>query len=334
MPANPDNMAAAQTALRAAEWERARVLFLAALDEQDSPEAHDGLGLALWWLNRVPEAHEHRTTAYLGFRQRGDYARAALIATWLGREQVFLNGNAGAMRGWFSRAERLLSQVGPCPEHGWCMLLRSSMLDAPDDLADTAFYALEVAREFGDVSLEILALAFGGMAAVTLGRIPEGMSRLDEAMAAATGGEVDNYIAVSEVFCVMLSACELSGDLARTEHWCRAAADFAQRHNCPFLSAYCRTTYGGLLVATGRWGAAEAELSEAIRSFEAGHRGLRVHALLKLADLRVLQGRLEEAGALLSGYADQGGAVVPLARLHLARGEADMARAVLEQALG
>jgi DNA-binding NarL/FixJ family response regulator len=37
---------------------------------------------------------------------------------------------------------------------------------------------------------------------------------------------------------------------------------------------------------------------EAIRTFDEGHRGLRVNAVLKLVDLRVSQGRLEEAEVL------------------------------------
>jgi DNA-binding NarL/FixJ family response regulator len=53
-----------------------------------------------------------------------------------------------------------------------------------------------------------------------------------------------------------------------------------------------------------------------------------------LADLRVSQGRLEEAEILLEGHEDQGEAILPLARLHLLRGETDLARATLEQALG
>ena len=35
----------------------------------------------------------------------------------------------------------------------------------------------------------------------------------------------------------------------------------------------------------------------------------------------------------MSGYEDQGGAVLPLARLYMARGEGAMARSTLEQAL-
>jgi ATP/maltotriose-dependent transcriptional regulator MalT len=89
-----------------------------------------------------------------------------------------------------------------------------------------------------------------------------------------------------------------------------------------------------LLAATGRWHDAEAELAAAIRTFDVGHRALGVHATIKLADLRIQQGRLEEAETLLAGFEDHGAAMVPLARLHLARGEPQLARAVLEHALG
>ncbi len=74
-------------------------------------------------------------------------------------------------------------------------------------------------------------------------------------------------------------------------------------------------------------------LLEAISTFEAGHRALKVHAALKLAELRIYQGRLEEAEGLLAGYEDYGAAVAPRARLHMAKGETGLARAVLEQAL-
>ncbi|HYN90088.1 MAG TPA: hypothetical protein VER55_16255, partial [Ardenticatenaceae bacterium] len=334
MTPSQDSLVAAQAALATADWAAAKGHFESALREQESPEAHDGLGIALWWLNDVAAAHQQRMLAYVGYRNCGELPRAALIATWLAREQVFLHANGSAMNGWFARAARLLGQAGPCAEQGWFTILRASMLAAPEELRQAALQAMDVARAFGDPELEAMALAFQGLASVTLGEVENGMLCLDEAMAAATGGELRDFMVASEVFCVMLSACELAGDLVRTENWCRIASDFAQRHACPFLSAYCRTTYGSLLLATGRWQDAETELLAAIRSFESGHRGLRVHAVLKLADLRVSQGRLEEAQVLLAGYEDHGAAVVPLARLHLARGEVQLAYALLRQALG
>ena len=327
-----DIIAAGQAALKTANWQQAKEYFEAALLERDSPEAHDGLGLALWWLNDIRQSHEHRARAYVEFKRRGELKYAARIAMWLAREQLFLSANQGAMHGWFARSERLLSEVGPCVEQGWFRLLRASLLASPAELEHAALETLDVARDFQDTDLEVMALAFAGLAQVTLGRSTTGMLNLDEAMAAVTSGEV-GYAAASEVFCVMLSACDLAGDLGRTEHWCRTAEAFAADHHCPFLAATCRTTYGGLLTTTGRWSAAETELLGAIRSFEAGHRALRTQAVIKLADLRVLQGRLEEAEALLAGYEDQGAAMLPLARLYLVRGETQLARAVLEQAL-
>lgn len=329
-----EHLAAGQAALKAADWLKARACFEAALQAEDSPAAHDGLGITLWWLNEIEAAHQHRTTAYIQYKNRQEFRPAALIAAWLAREQVFLHNNVSAMKGWFARAERLLNQVGPCAEQGWYLVFRASMLDAPPPLEQAALQAIHLAREFNDPDLEAVALAFCGVARVSLGQVDEGMTNLDEAMAVATSGEVGSFMAVSEIFCVLLSACALVGDLARTEQWCRTATEFAQRHYCTFLSAYCRTTYGGLLTVIGRWGEAETELMEAIQAFDQGHRGLRVHAVLKLADLRVCQGRLEEAEVLLVGYEDYGAAAAPLARLYLARGEIQLARSVLEQALG
>jgi predicted negative regulator of RcsB-dependent stress response len=306
-------IAAGQAALTAGDWHGARVAYEASLSEQDSPEARDGLGIALWWLNDIARAHEQKMAAYLGYKQHGNHRRAALIAAWLAREQVFLHGNTRAMNGWFARAERLLHQAGACPERGWITLFQASMQATDEQLEQVALQSLTIARDYDDWDLEATGLAFGGLACVSLGRVDIGMAQLDEAMAMVTAGEVASFMVISEIFCVLLSACALAGDFGRTEDWCRAAKEFARRYHCFFLSAYCRTTYGGLLTATGHWHAAETELSEAIQAFERGHQALRVHAALKLADLRVFQGRLEEAEALLAGYEDYGAAVLPRA---------------------
>jgi ATP/maltotriose-dependent transcriptional regulator MalT len=320
-------------ALRRADWEAARVSFAAALAEGAPPEAHDGLGLALWWLNEIGAAHHHRTQAFLGYQQAGNLRRAAWLAAWLAREQVFFRSNVSAMNGWFARAERLLAELGPCPERGWLDLYRATMSAPPALLREIAQQTAARARTHGDTDLAALAIANVGMGAVAIGDLAAGLTHVDEAMTMATGGEVQDHFVVCEIFCVTLSACELAGDWVRTDQWCAVAGAYAEQHRSPFLSAYCRTTYGAVLMVTGRWQEAERALVEAIASFDAGHQGLRMHAVLKLADLRVCQGRLEEAEVLLTGYEDYGSATLPRARLHLVRGEADLARAVLDQAL-
>lgn len=320
-------------ALERANWPVARDAFAAALNQQVTPEAQDGLGLALWWLNDIGAAHHQRTQAFLGYQRAGNLRRAAWLAAWLAREQVFFRGNVSAMNGWFARAERLLQTAGPCAERGWLDLYRATMTAAPPELQRIAQQVAEAAQIAGDSDLEAFALANAGFGAVASGDLRHGLTWIDEAMVMATSGAVHDHFVICETFCVTLSTCELAGDWVRTDDWCARARAYAAEHQCPFLAAYCRATYGGVLLVTGRWQDAERALQEAISAFDAGHQALRVPAVLKLADLRVGQGRLEEAEVLLTGYEDYGSAALPRARLHLARGEAQLARAVLEQAL-
>lgn len=333
MTSSANAISLGQDALANAKWENAKQQFELALLESDSPEARDGLGLALWWLNDISGSHEHRTQAYLAHKSSGNLPKAARLAAWLAREQVFFRANVSAMNGWFARAFRLRDEMGECAETGWVEIYHASMSASDEGKENAGRAAIMIARKYHDADLEAFSLAILGSAMVSQTKIKEGMDAIDEAMTAVVSGEVKDYFVASETFCVTLSACELAGDLVRTNQWCESALDYARRYQCSFLSAYCRTTYGSLLAETGKWQDAETALTEAIHTFDEGHRGLRVNAVLKLADLRVSQGRLEEAEVLLSGYEDYGNSVLPRARLHLARGESELARAVLQQAL-
>jgi tetratricopeptide (TPR) repeat protein len=77
---------------------------------------------------------------------------------------------------------------------------------------------------------------------------------------------------------------------------------------------------------------AETQLVEAARHFDRGMSARRAAAIIRLADLRVRQGRLEEAAQLLDGLEQHPDVVPTLAALHLARGEMALARDLLERA--
>ena len=127
------------------------------------------------------------------------------------------------------------------------------------------------------------------------------MVLLDEALAAVAGSEIDDFMVVEEIFCQLFSACEHAHDVTRAEEWMRVGEAIAQRRRLPAVSAFCRTHYGGVLTAAGRWPEADATLTEAIRLWGLGRRSLlRAGALVRLADLRVRQGRFEEAEQLLA----------------------------------
>ena len=80
-------------------WPVARTTFESAIAQGANTDARDGLGIALWWLNEIPDCHKQRTAAFTEYRTRGNLRPAAYLAAWLAREQVFLSGNSSAMNG-------------------------------------------------------------------------------------------------------------------------------------------------------------------------------------------------------------------------------------------
>ena len=91
------------------------------------------------------------------------------------------------------------------------------------------------------------------------------------------------------------------------------------------MAPTCRCHYGGILIAIGRWSEAEEELLAALRAFEAGYRAERIGPLVRLAALRVRQGRFEEAEGLLEGGEWHPAARRSLATIALARGDLALA---------
>jgi DNA-binding CsgD family transcriptional regulator len=164
-----------------------------------------------------------------------------------------------------------------------------------------------------------------GLHLVAAGAVDTGMALLDEALAAVAGGEVHDLISIGAMYCKMLVACELTSDARRAEDWLVLAERFVARTGRIPISAICRTHYGGVLVAAGRWVEAEDELATAVRLYERSYRALRAAALARLGALRVRQGRWAEADELLADGEHDTAAVHPRAELHLARGEVELA---------
>jgi DNA-binding NarL/FixJ family response regulator len=328
-----DHLATGTAALEAGRWEEARAAFAAALAEQETPQALDGMGVALWWLGETRASVAHTERAYAGFRRAGDAVPAAVAAISLCVTWISNFDNHAAAGGWLARVERLLGDLDPNPLQGWLWLLRGYLEPDAGRARELQQRALELARDSGDPDLELCALGDLGLTLVTAGRVPEGLALIDEAMAGTLGGEHRRLDTVVVTCCDMLVACDLAGDLRRAVQWCQVADQFIGRYGCPFLYARCRTLYGGVLVAKGRWAEAEAELNAAIRMAEAASPASHAEALARLADLRLRQGRLEEAEALLPERGGGRAAARTAARLRLARGEPSVAAGLLERAL-
>ena len=69
----------------------------------------------------------------------------------------------------------------------------------------------------------------------------------------------------------------------------------------------------------------------ALRMLTPAQRTFRGEALAKLAELRLAQGRIEEAERLVEGFEDHPAAAVAIGAIHLARGEPGQAAAILRR---
>ena len=325
-----------RAALRAGDAERARRAFESALTEGPSGDATEGLARASYLSLDFAAAVDAWCRAYALHRTSDDHVGAVRVARTLSCIYMMVLGEFAVAKGWLARAQTLLARASDSSERGWVALDVGMFEDNRARKEDHFRDALIVAREFRDVELELVTLSYLGASLVHADRTEEGMLLLDESLAAVTGNEVDDFFVLEEVFCQLFSACEHAHDVHRADQWIRIGDVIAQKRNLPAVSAFCRTHYGGVLTAAGRWPEADATLTEAVRLWGLGQRSmLRRGALARLADLRVRQGRFEEAAELLSGLdADSDPELArPLAALRLARGETALARDTLERAL-
>ena len=123
------------------------------------------------------EARRALEQAFAELRGAGDVRAAARVAAQLSELHGGALGDDVVARGWIQRGRRLLEGCDPCVEWGYLEVARLAC-DRPDidDLTRSAARALEIARQFDDVGLEVRALADSGLALVTQGRVREGFA--------------------------------------------------------------------------------------------------------------------------------------------------------------
>ena len=297
-----DALDAARTALAGGNWADARREFEAALQVEDSPEGLEGLGLACFWLDDAEVTISAREQAYLVYRERGDDLGAGRVATLLAWDYNAFRGEAAVANGWLQRAHRLLDVLAPCVEQGWLALREASnILPAePARAQELTAHALELGRRLGDLELEMVALALDGLVRVSRGEVAQGMKQLDEASAAAVGGDLRDPNAIGFSCCYLIFACERTQDLERAAQWSDRLSELCRQWGIRPLFAVCRTHYANVLILRGHWQEAEAELVPASEEFLATRPPGAVEAFVRLGELRRRQGRLEEAEELFT----------------------------------
>jgi ATP/maltotriose-dependent transcriptional regulator MalT len=327
----------ARTAYAAHSWLEAYDAFLEAdEDESLAPEDLELRATTARMLVRDDEAVGLLERAHYAYVERGETARAAYCAGWIGMT-LFYNGAIGPAGGWIARAHRLLEDVpGETAVHGYVMLPAVFRYEAEGDLEAAAAAAGEAAaigKRHGDAELMALAIHAQGHMLVLAGRVPEGLALLDEAMVAATTSQLSPFV-VGLVYCGVILACEAGFEVARAREWTLELARWVeQQRDLVAFTGRCLVHRAAILQLGGSWSEAldEARLAaERLVETKNPAAGLALYRQGELLRLRGEFGAAERAyhDASRNGWEPQPG----LAQLRLAQGKVDAALAAIKRA--
>jgi len=277
-----------------------------------------------------------RHKAYAAFVAAGDDRGAAGVAARLAIEH-FLREEASVGAGFLMRAQRHAEGIANGPESGFLALLEALVARFTGDFdraVELSERAIEVGRRHGVSDLVGMAIHSEGLALVALGRIPEGVALLDEAMAAVVAGELSPYF-TGVIYCSVISACLELGDLRRAGEWNEAALVWCDTlpPGSPFPPR-CRVNRAEVARLRGSWAEAEAEATLAAEQLVGQESGLVASAFVQLGEVRRRLGDLSGAEAAFERAQELGQDPQPgLALVRLAQGNADAARSALRVAL-
>jgi len=328
---------AGRDALAQGAWERARAHFERAIEAGAGAEAYEGLATACAMLADGNGAIAARERAYALYRESGDARAAARTAIWLAVDSIDFRYESAVASGWMQRAERVLEGLPHGAEWGLLRAFGGHLaLMAENDTETARARAAEgraVARESGNLDLEVLSLGLEGLARVSEGDVREGMRLLDESTVAALGGEVKELVAIGQSCCYLIHACERVRDFDRAGQWCLRVREFCERWRYTTMFTVCRTQYASVLMHRGEWAEAEAELTAALDELRAHRPADVAPGVVRLAELRRRQGRRAEAAELFESVRTHRMAVLGRGELALDNGDAQTARDLAHQAL-
>jgi DNA-binding NarL/FixJ family response regulator len=304
------------------DWPESRDLLAAALDAEESPEVLESLAVATFWTREVGRAVDLRQRAYRLYLDRGDRRCAARMAISLALDYEHHLGQTAVASGWKERASHLLESIEPCAEHAWLLLWRAhhAILFHQDVERGRGILAeaVEMARRLGLQPVEVMARGLRGFTLVAEGKLDEGMRCLDETATAALAGEIADPEARGSACCYVLSACEHVLDLDRAGQWQRRVLDVYEQRDDQLGLTFCRKHCINLLIWSGEWERAEAEIERMRLDVPRDMRLLATDVRMALGELRVRQGRRAEARAIFDEEPTHPRAVLGRAALELA----------------
>jgi DNA-binding CsgD family transcriptional regulator len=333
-----DDLSRAREAYERREW-AAAYEALAEHDAALTPADLARLATAAYLLGRRRDCLDTLQRAFQMSRGEGDVATAARCGFWIALVLV-MAGEAAVGSGWVARCQRLLDTVdGDSVERGYLLIHLMFRHIFAGEIEESLVVAREITdygRRYRDPDLVANGLNGEGRALMHLGRVPEGIGCLDEAMVGVATGEVHPIFA-GEIYCSLVEACQEISDYGRVAQWTSALTEWIESQ--PGLVPYtgqCAVHRGQILRSRGAFPAAIDEFEHAVARYLAG--GEAAPAGLahgEIGDVHRLCGQFAAAEAayaraLEHGYEPQPGQAL----LWLALGRAPAALGAVRRLLG
>lgn len=296
----------------------------------------DALAQAAYRDGKLEAALQHWEELHRVAAAAGDRARAARAAA---NVAVFLMMDTGLMapvRGWMTRAERLLEDHEETPTHAWLAVVHTYERFMCGDMAAARVWAeraIDIGARQGEPAPEAIGRLAAGRLLIFDGEIDEGLRLLDEAAVATLSGQLDS-LSVGIVYCELICAMQGLAQYDRAAEWTEAMERWRGGVAYGGINGRCRVHRAEILRLRGSCADAEAEALRACEELRPWMRREFGWPLTELGTIRLLKGDLDGAEqALLAAHENGWDPQPALALLRLEQGDVAGANALIRDAL-
>ena len=269
----------------------------------------------------------------------GAVHRAAIFGGKLAQGFGF-KGDWGRCRGWVDRCARLLDEANiDCVEQGYLQYgLGMLRIFEAGDLAGAHahfVHAGKIGARFAHRELITVARIGEGRMLIYLGDIAEGLALLDEAMVAIEAGEL-SPLATGDAYCSVIDACAELSDLSRCRAWTESFVHWCDtQQELVLYRGHCFLHRAEVLELLGAWPEALVEARHACDRLAAPvHPAALAAACAIEGDLLRLVSDFDGAETAYQHASEYGRDPQPgLALLRLAQGRLETADAMIRRAL-
>ena len=326
----------ARDAVSRGEWHSAYEL----LTEADAAQRldHEALGVladAAYGAGQLDVAIETCERVHAQAVTAGNQQAAAGAAVRVAMYLLFDTALMAPVRGWLTRAERLLENQGETPVLAWFAVVRAYERMLTGDLHTArqwARRAIEVGSKLDPAACAIAMVAEARLLILD-GDVQLGLALLDDAGVAAVSGNLDP-LSTGIVYCELVCALQGLAQYDAAEEWTEAMERWCETNAIGSLHGRCRVHRAEILRLRGRCNEAETEALVACEELRPYLRRELGWPLSELGRIRLRKGDIEGAEQALvaahgAGWDPQPG----LALVRLAQGDLATAVASIRDAL-